>query len=214
MSIMTLILGESGTGKSTSLRNMGHGGKCLLIRSRKKRLPFPSPEWEEFSTETEKGNIFTTDSAETVVKIIRNTKRKIIVLDDFQYVMANEFMRRSSESGFTKFTEIGRHAWDVISEASEKDDETRIYFMWHPDTDNTGKVKAKTIGKMLEEKITVEGMFLICLRTHVEDGVYSFMTQSGGNDPAKSPMGMFDFKIPNDLEEVDKRICEYYSIER
>ncbi|HUH37641.1 MAG TPA: ATP-binding protein, partial [Spongiibacteraceae bacterium] len=118
MSIVTMVLGESGTGKSASLRNLGPAN-ALLIQAVRKPLPFKSPEWKRFDNETcRTGNIFHTDHAGQIITLMRKTKRKIIVLDDFQYVMANEFMRRTNEKGFDKFTEIGKNAWDIINAAA------------------------------------------------------------------------------------------------
>ncbi|MDE9448107.1 ATP-binding protein, partial [Xenorhabdus bovienii] len=138
-----------------------------------------------------------------------------IIVDDFQYLMANEFMRRSEEKSFDKFTEIGSHAWNVIDNAiRQTPDNLRIYFLSHTEETQIGKVKMKTIGKMLDEKITVEGMFTIVLKTLVKDGQYFFTTQNSGFDTVKSPMGLFDsFEIENDLKAVDDAICEYYNLE-
>lgn len=215
MSIATMILGESGTGKSTSMRNLD-AGETLLIQSIPKVLPFPrAREWKLWDKEKKEGNVFVTDQADTILQLIKQTKRKIIVIDDFQYVMANEFMRRSGERGFDKFTEIGRNAWNILMQMSALKPDKRIYVMWHPDVDQMGRVKTKTIGKMLEDKITPEGMFTIVLRTYVEDaasGKYYFHTQSNGSDPAKSPMGMFEFQVDNDLKMVDDKIVEYFGL--
>ena len=221
MSNAALILGESGSGKSTSMRNLDPA-QTLLIQAVNKRLPFPrAPEWTIFNAESNpKGNIFHTDRADTIVKLLTKTQRSIIVIDDFQYVMANEFMRRSAEKGYDKFTEIGRHAWDIVMAANDLSSDKRVYILAHTDVDDaSGRTRIKTIGRMLNEKVTVEGLFTIVLRAQVRgdeedlDRRYVFSTQSNGFDTVKSPMGLFDTTfIPNDLAAVDARICEYYNV--
>lgn len=213
MSVATLILGESGTGKSTSLRNL-NAAETLLIQSVRKPLPFKSKDWKLFDKEREpKGNVFVTDDSARIIAIMRKTSRKVIVIDDFQYVLANEFMRRSEEKGFDKFTDIGRHAWDILSTASQLADDVRVYILSHTQSDDLGRVRVKTIGKMLDEKITVEGLFSIVLRTNVVNGNYLFSTRNNGSDTVKSPLGLFEEElIPNDLAAVDKAITEYYEI--
>jgi len=136
--------------------------------------------------------------------------------------MANEFMRRSAEKGYEKFTEIGRHAWDLFMSANNLAPGKRVYILAHSDIDDTsGRVRLKTIGKMLNEKITPEGLFTIVLRAQVRadeedlERRYVFSTQSNGFDTVKTPMGLFETTfVPNDLAMVDARICEYYNIAR
>jgi hypothetical protein len=210
MSIATMVLGESGTGKSTSLRHMDPAN-TLLIQAVKKPLPFKSRDWKAIA---EGGNVYVSDQSETIIKAMRKTKRPIIVLDDFQYVLANEFMRRNEEKGFDKFNEIGRHAWDILMAASSLTDNVRVYILGHTNTDESGRTKAKTIGKMLDDKITVEGLFSIVLKTVVQNGNYLFSTRNNGSDTTKSPLGLFDDEmIENDLNKVDSAICDYYGLE-
>ena len=210
MSTPILVLGESGSGKSASLRNMDPQ-TTLLIQAINKPLPFKSDQWKRFDPETKTGNIMVTDRALDIITIMQNTRRTKIVLDDFQYVMANEFMRRSDEKGYEKFTEIGRHAWDILCMAAVLPPEKRIYVLAHTQADDaSGRVKIKTIGKMLDEKITVEGMFSMVLRTVVRDGDYLFSTRNNGSDTVKTPMGMFaEDLIPNDLAIVDQAVTDY-----
>ncbi|MBI0276887.1 AAA family ATPase [Hafnia alvei] len=216
MGTATLILGESGTGKSTSLRNITPEN-TLLIQTIRKPLPFRSAGWKKWNKSEPATSVFTTDNWQSIIAAIKAASgygKSIVIIDDFQYLMANEFMRRSDEKSFDKFTEIGSHAWNIIDKAiNETPDDLRIYFLSHTEETQMGRVKMKTIGKMLDEKITVEGMFTIVLKTSVKDGQYLFTTQNSGSDPVKSPMGMFDSpEIENDLQAVDAAICEYYGI--
>lgn len=213
MSIAVMILGESGTGKTSSLRNLDPAN-TLLIQAISKPLPFRVAGWKPVSKDNPHGSIFVTDHADTICKAMHRTQKDVIVLDDFQYVMANQFMRRSDEKGFEKFTDIGRDAWNILNAASQLAPHKRVYILAHTQTDDTGKVKAKTIGKLLDEKITIEGMFSIVLRTAVVNGQYLFCTQNNGNDTTKSPIGLFeDFHIENDLSAVDAAIFTYYGLE-
>lgn len=214
MSIATLILGESGTGKSNSMREM-NPAETLLIQVVRKPLPFrfKAKGWDYFSASNPKGNIFFSDNAEMIKNYMLKTKRKTIVIDDFQYMLANEFMNRSGEPGFTKFTEIAKHAWSVIKLASELPDDVRVYILSHVETKEDGTTKCKTIGKLLDEKITLEGLFTIVLRTHVSEGEYKLSTKNSGSDTVKSPVDLFDRElIDNDLANIDSLICKYYEI--
>ena len=214
MSICTMILGESGTGKSTSLRNLDPS-KTLLIQSVRKPLPFRANAWPVHSGgRGDSGNIFVTDDPARIEKLMRQSPHEVVILDDYQYVLANEFMRRSDEKGFDKFTEIGRHAWDILRAATDLAETRRVYILSHTASDDLGKTKMKTIGKLLDEKITPEGLVTIVLRTQVRDGQFLFSTQNNGSDTTKSPMGMFaDMFIDNDLAAIDAAICDYYSIQ-
>lgn len=220
MSIASLILGKSGTGKSTSMRNLDPANTAL-IQVIRKPLPFRSANWKRYNKETEpQGNVFVTENWASIIKIMRGTKRKVIVIDDFQYLMANEFMRRSEEKSFDKFSDIAKHAWEVMGAASDLQEDVRVYILSHlEENESTGAMKMKTIGKLLDEKITPEGLVTICLRTHVNNSAnadedkYRFITQNTGLDTSKSPMGLFSTdSIPNDLKYVDDEICEYYGI--
>lgn len=217
MSTATMIIGESGTGKSTSLRNL-KPDQTLLIQAVRKPLPFRSKDWKAATKENPNGSIFVTDSSEKIVEAMRRTTREIIVLDDFQYVMANEFMRRVTDnetgnSAFAKYNEIARHAWDVLTAATSLGDRKRVYILSHTSTDEFGKTKIKTIGKLLDEKIVMEGLVTIVLRTAVVNDQYLFRTRNSGSDTVKSPIDLFaDETIPNDLAAVDAAICEFYGI--
>lgn len=209
MSIATMILGESGTGKSTSLRNLDPA-QTLLIQAVKKPLPFRTNEWKHIA---DGGNVYVSDQSDSIIKAMNKTRRNVIVIDDYQYILANEFMRRSEERGFDKFSDIGRHAWDILMAASSLPDNVRVYILGHTQSDDKGNVRAKTIGKMLDDKITVEGLFSIVLKTVVQNGNYLFSTRNNGSDTVKTPMQMFDNEfVENDLSKIDKRICEFYEI--
>ena len=210
MSIATLILGQSGTGKSTSLRNL-NPDDVLLIQVVKKPLPFRSTSWKYLSKDG--GSIYVSDNPEIIIKRMQQTSKQIIIIDDYQYVMANEYMRRSAETGFNKFTEIGRKTWDVFTEATKLTDNKRIYILSHTEEADSGRTKMKTIGKMLDEKITLEGMVSICLQTAIINEQHIFMTKNNGQNTVKSPIGLFENEhIENDLNAVDKAICEYYGL--
>jgi hypothetical protein len=127
--------------------------------------------------------------------------------------MANEFMRRATERGYDKFTEIARHAWDIADCVRTLPADVIVYVMCHTDTDQDGFEKLKTIGKLLDEKIVLEGMSTIVLKTAVSDGQYMFLTQNNGKDTVKSPQGMFpSYAIDNDLKYVDQKIRSYYEL--
>jgi len=213
MSISTLILGASGSGKSTSMRNLSPAD-TLLIQVVRKPLPFKSKDWRPFDKDTcPSGNVFVTDQWDAIVKLATRTKRKVIVIDDFQYVLANEFMRRSEEKGFDKFTDIGRHAWEVMTALSNLPDDVRVYVLSHTQEDDNGRTKMKTIGKMLDEKITPEGLFTICLQATTVDGNHYFLTRNNGSNTVKAPIGLFDDeRVDNDLAAVDALITDYYGI--
>ncbi len=211
MSTPCLILGESGNGKSTALRNLDPA-KTLLIQSIAKPLPFKNKDWKVFDPATKAGNIFITDRAQDILMLMQNTKRKIIVIDDFQYVLANELMRRYTERGYDKFSEIGYNGWHICSTAASLASDVRVYILGHTATDENGKIKIKTPGKLLDTH-SVEGMFTIVMRSIVSDGQFYFTTRNNGSDTVKTPMNMFKEElIDNDLNEVDKAICEYYDI--
>jgi len=205
MGILAFILGRSGTGKSYSLRNFDPS-EVEVINVQGKILPFKGAG---------KFNLINTDDADEIVDAIKAAAKKYkkIVVDDFQYVMANEFMRRSAEKGYDKFTEIGRHAWDIANVVRELPNDVIVYVMCHTDTDQEGFERLKTIGKLLDDKIVLEGMSTIVLKTSVSDGKYYFLTQNNGKDTTKSPAGMFPtYAIENDLKYVDDKIRNYYEI--
>lgn len=208
MSPACLILGESGTGKTTSLRNMDPA-QTLLIQVVRKPLPFKVAGWKTF--DGKEGNIYQSDNPDRIIQAMRSTKRPVVVIDDFQYVLSNEYMRRTKETGYQKFTDIGKNAWEIFNASTSLRSDQRCYILAHTAVDEEGRSKLKTVGKFIDEKITPEGLFSIVLSTHVQDGRYFFATQNSGQDTTKSPMGMFTTPlIDNDLAAVDRAIVEYY----
>lgn len=213
MSVATLILGQSGTGKSASMRKLDPA-RTLLIKAINKPLPFKS-EWKIVKYG---GNIIVSDKSPEIVSAMKKTAREIIVLDDFQYTMSNEFMRRVTDqevgaSAFQKYNEIAKSAWDILNCAASLPDHKRVYILSHTQTDDSGNVKIKTIGKLLDEKITIEGMVAVVLRTSIINGNYFFSTRNSGSDTVKTPIGLFDEDvIENDISLVDAAICNYYQL--
>ena len=202
MGIPVLILGESGSGKTYSVKNMDPE-KVGIFLVEKPRLPFR----KEFKC---KKNATYFD----IMKALSEPKLKQYVIDDSQYLLVNEFFDRAGEVGYQKFTDMALNFRNLIHFVINKaPDDVIVYFLHHTETDNNGKIKAKTIGRMLDEKLTVEGLFDIVLRTQVDPDGHWFITQSNGYDTVKSPEEMFDLKIPNDLEMVDKTIRDYYGME-
>lgn len=203
MAIPVLILGQSGTGKSYSLKNFEEDQICL-ISVQKTLLPFRK-KFKETKV---------TDKYADIAKAMKATKKKVIVIDDCQYLMANEFMRRATERGYDKFTEIAFNFWDlIVQEVNSLPADTIVYLLCHTATDENGVEKMKTIGKLVDEKITPEGLFTIVLKTVVSDGNYAFVTQNNGKDTVKSPEGMFStYAINNDLHYVDEKIRNYYEL--
>lgn len=202
MGVPVLILGESGSGKSASMRNF-KPGEIGIINVSGKPLPF-------------RNNLKTvnTDNYEDVVKTIIAAKAKALVIDDAQYLMANEFMRTAKITGYQKFTDLALNFWRLIQVViNNLPPDKIVYFLAHVERDANGNEKMKTIGKLLDEKITIEGLFTIVLKTVVQDRHYQFATQTNGQDTVKTPMGMFDdLLIENDLKMVDSTIREYYGI--
>lgn len=217
MSTTILIIGESGTGKSSSIKNLNHE-ETAIINVLDKPLPFKGYKKKYSSaTEERKGNYFATDDTLKIRSAISkiNTDRldiKTLIIDDFQYIMANQFMRKALEKGYDKFTEIGQNAWHIIKDLTSCREDLTCYVLSHSDSDQFGKYKCKTIGKMLDDKISLEGMFTIVLHALTNDNRYKFLTQNDGVHVAKSPLGMFNDKyIDNDLNEINQKINDYFN---
>lgn len=207
MATPVLIIGKSGSGKSTSMRNCIDKEDWNLIRVLNKPLPFKG-----------KINGWSTDDYQTVMKCLAQSKAKNIVLDDAGYLITNMFMNKHSSAGagngvFTLYNQIGDHFWNLIQYIVKLPEDKIVYVIMHEDINDFGQIKPKTIGKLLDEKVCIEGMFTIVLRCIEESGKHLFVTQSADGAVSKSPIGMFeDLTIDNDLLIVEKAIREYYEI--
>ena len=213
MSNTVLVIGQSGSGKSTSLRNLDPKS-TFIINVLDKPLPFRA--FKKNYNATSKNYYSTSDWAKVVNCIERVNKERpditTLVIDDWQYILAYEFMNRVSERGFDKFSELANHGWSTINACLGTRPTLTNFILAHSDVDSTGRSKCKTIGKLLDEKITIEGMFTTVLHSRVVDGQYLFQTQYDGEFLAKSPMGMFEeFLIPNDLVAVKGAIENYFN---
>ena len=216
MSNMILILGESGTGKSTSIESLDEK-ETFIIQVINKPLPFRKfkSKYPLLNKEKTSGNRIVSDKAQGIIGCLNwiNSQEHIknVVIDDFQYILANEYMEKALQTGYNKFTEMAKNYHSIIQFAQQLREDLSIVFMSHLERKDDGTSKIKTIGKLLDEKITVEGLFTIVLNTSMEDGNYYFETQNNGFNTTKSPKGMFEeLKIPNDLNYVIEKINEYY----
>lgn len=217
MSIGVLIIGASGSGKTYSIKGFAdHPEDIGVISVEKGRLPFKSDiKTIKVPNDPTKGEA--RDAAQLnnakyawIMRTISCAKANTIVIDDSQYLLVNELFDRSNERGYDKFTDMAAHFRKLIHYVNELEDDKKIvYFLHHSETGADGREKVKTIGKMLDEKLTVEGCFDIVL--YCQD--HKFITQSNGQSTAKSPEGMFDLEIPNDLYAVDQTIRKYYGME-
>ena len=212
MSVATLILGASGSGKSTSLRSLDPA-KTFLVQCIKKPLPFKATGWKTRLALNSPGNVYQTTNPAEIEKLMRVSPHEVFIIDDYQAVMVDELMSRSSEKGYDKFSDIGRNAWNIFKAAGDLAQNRRVYILAHTNTDEFGNVRMKTVGKLVDQHIVPEGFFTIVLRTEVINGNYTFRTQTNGQDCCKSPIDLFpDLTIPNDLNSVDKAIQEFYDL--
>lgn len=228
MAELGAIVGESGSGKSTSLRNLDPtktfiinvAGKPLPIKGFKKNYLTlaQDPDTKKFY-----GNLFTTSSSEKILQLLRMVNLTMphieqVIIEDSQYIMSFESMDRALEKGYEKFTQLAQHFYSILKEAIAMRDNLKVFILCH--SDNVGdalnpQYKIKTIGRMIDNMITVEGLFTYVLftkRIQNDDGVmeYKFMTNSDGTNTAKTPMGCFtSLVIDNDLDYVFKKINEY-----
>ena len=203
MGIAVLVLGTSGSGKSTGMRNFKPNEVCVLNVAGKP-LPF-------------RGQLPTVQNAtyDTIGATFHEGKFKTYVVDDSQYLLAFEMFERAKETGYGKFTDIAVRFRNMISYvAQQMPEDAVVFFLHHSEETESGKVKAKTVGKMLDNQLTVEGLFSIVLLAHSDGVNYKFITQTDGVTPAKSPMGMFEREIDNDLKLVDKTIREYWGLNK
>lgn len=201
MGVPVLVLGESGQGKSTSLRNFS-ARDVGVFNVLGKPLPF-------------RGNLKCCNNSNyaDILHGLGDNNRNAYIIDDANYLMTLEEFARAKETGYTKFSEMAQHFQIMLDCIRGTSDDTIVYVLMHPEYDANGKMKPKTTGKMLNEKLCVEGLFTIVLIAQRKENEYIFTTQSDGFTPAKSPMGMFEqLEIPNDLAAVDKTIREYYGM--
>ena len=208
MGVPVLIIGKSGSGKTTSLRNFVRG-QIGVINVLGKNLPFQSNLQSK-----------TTDDYTKIKEMMLGAQNtKSFFIDDAGYLITNAFMRGhgggKGNAVFDLYNSIADNFWNLILFISnELPNDMIVYVVMHEDKNDFGDVKPKTIGKLLDDKVCVEGMFTIVLRSLKEDGKYIFVTQTDGFDVTKSPLGMFDHeKIDNDLSIIDQKIRSYYHIE-
>lgn len=203
MGIPVLILGESGAGKSCSLRNF-EPEEVGIFNVAGKPLPF-------------KKQLKKVNNAKyaDILKSLNEPKLKTYVIDDSQYLMAFEMFDRAKEVGYNKFTDVALNFRTLVDRIIRNTpDDVIVYFLHHTETTDTGKIKAKTSGKMLDNQLTLEGLFSIVLLCKTDGQEHYFETQSDGDSTCKSPMDMFDLKIDNDLKMVDTKIREYYELNK
>lgn len=203
-----LIMGESGTGKSTSLRNC-NPETTAIVNPVGKPLPFKGSK--KFTT---LNGVTNSDDICNFMRQQAKSGKKIIVIDDFQYILAVPYMSRIKETGWDKYNDFGANYFNIINICNELPDDVCVYYLSHCETLENGLTTVKLIGKLLREKITVEGLFTIVLKTGVSEGKYYFFTQNSGKDTVKSPLGMFDsFSVDNDLAYIDAKIRNYYEMD-
>ena len=203
MAVLVMIYGQSGTGKSTSLRNFEPEDVCIINVSGK-----PLPFRKKFTTND-------TDNYNQILFNLPKINKPSIVIDDATYLMVNEFMRNAKVTGYQKYTDMAVNFRNLIHNVNYLlPDDVIVYFLHHTETDpNTGEVKAKTVGKMIDQYLTLEGCFDIVLFAEADSEGHHFITQSDGYTTAKSPEGMFpSIKIPNDLKMVDDAIRAYWDL--
>lgn len=205
MAQKVLIMGESGTGKSTSLRNCDPA-TTAVINPVGKPLPFKN-HFEMLNNETD---------ARKIVKYMKEqcaAGKKLLVVDDFQYILAVPYMNRIKETGWDKYNDFGANYFEIIDCCKDLPDDVVVVYMTHLETLDNGLTTVKLIGKLLREKITIEGLFTVVLRTGVNEAKYYFYTQNSGKDTVKSPLGMFTaYAIDNDLNYVVDKIRNYYEL--
>jgi GTPase SAR1 family protein len=201
MGIPLMIMGQSGSGKSTSLRNFKKG-EVAVLNVAGKPLPFRN-DLESL----------TIDDPRAIMNILKKNMMNCYVIDDSQYLMAFKLINKWTEQGYQKYTEIAKDFRDLISTVvKDTSDDTIVYFLHHTEQTEDGHYKAKTSGKMIDNWLTLEGLFSIVLMATTDGKKHQFITQSDGTNTCKSPIGMFEPEIDNDLKAVDTAIREYYGL--
>lgn len=203
MGVPVLILGESGSGKSTSLRNFDPE-EVAIFNVAGKRLPFKK----------KMPYVIDTSSYSTIEKKLKEAKFKRYVIDDSQYLLSFELFEKAKQTGYGKFTDIAVNFQNLIATiVNDTPADCIVYILHHVEETDGGRIKIKTVGKMLDNQLTLEGLFTIVLMTKYSNKEYKFVTQTDGTTPCKSPMDMFELEIPNDLKMVDETIRKYYEME-
>jgi len=225
MADSVLIIAESGSGKSTSIENL-NPKETFIINVANKPLPFRGwkKNYKLWTKDTPDGNLFASSDPVAIIACMKYVSQKRpeiknIVIDDFQYMSAFEFFDRAAEKGYDKFTQIGAALANVAKTPKDLREDLIVFLLTHAEeaTDMEGRkrVKAKTIGKMVDEKLTLEGLFSIVLFGKVKKNQegeirYVFETRNNGENTCKSPKGMFEtLEVPNDLGKVRKAIIDY-----
>lgn len=215
VSNIVLILGESGVGKSTSIRTLDPK-ETFIINVLDKPLPFRGYK-KKYNSELK--NYYATDNYKEIIAYVRaiNERRpeiKNIILDDFNFVMANEFMIRSSEKNFERFIDIGKHTFDIVEELKLLRDDLYCFLMSHTEMSHAGVIKTKTVGKMVDDKVGIEQRITTVFHAKVIDGQYRFLTQFDGLHMAKTSMEMFsEMYIDNDLQSIRDTMENYFNEE-
>ena len=203
MGLPVLILGESGSGKTYSIKEL-NPDEVGIFAVEKSLLPFKNKGFK----------VAKNANYNMIMRALQKPELKKYVIDDSQYLMVNEFFDRAKDAGYQKYRDIGLHFRNLVHHINQNlPDDVIVSFLHHTEINsNTGKTKAKTVGKMLDNYLTVEGCFNIVLQAVAEGSEHCFITQSDGSNTAKSPEDMFDLKISNNLEFVDNTIRDYYGL--
>ena len=207
-SVSVLIIGKSGSGKSSSLRNLS-SDEYSLVNPLKKELPFKT---------NVKG--LESDNYDLIKKFITETPKKIVVLDDSNYLLTNQFMRNHSKGGsgnavFAVYNELADNYWNLVQHQKNTEGGKIIFNFMHEDETESGNIIPKTVGKLLNDKVCIEGMYTIVLRAMYKDGKHIFRLKTDGNDCVKTPIGMFEEEeCENDLKYVIEKIREYYELDK
>lgn len=203
MAVKVLIIGESGSGKSASLRNF-EANEIAIFNVSEKPLPFKK-----------KLPVCKTSDMKFIASELKRNARNAYCIDDAGLAMTFFLFGKVNETGYGKFTQVAKDFYDMVQAVDSCSDDTIVYFIMHTDrSDDGAKIKAKTAGKMIDSQLSLESLFSIVLYCTTDGKTHKFVTQSDGVTTAKSPMDMFPAEIDNDLKAVDTAIREYYGLEK